>query len=91
MGFDTSIIIYTALPGMVGGLVRGLIGISKHVVRDKEPFHLPKLLFSLLLAVLVGSVAGALTEGDWRVALLAGFAGTDVLESLCKTRLLKSS
>ena len=81
---------YAVLLGMVGGLVRGLIGAYKHVVRDKEPFQLPKLLFSILLAILVGSIAGVLTEGDWRVALLAGFTGSDVLESLAKTRLLKS-
>ena len=91
MGFESSIILYTALPGAIGGLVRGLIGVSKHVVRDKEPFDLFRLLFSVLLAMLVGSVAGLLAEGDWRVALLAGFTGSDVLESLSKTRLLKSS
>ena len=87
MGFDISIILYTALPGMIGGLVRGLIGVSKHVIRDKEPFHFSKLFFSVLLAVLVGSVAAILTEGDWRVVLLAGFTGSDVLDSLSKVRL----
>ncbi|MCY4577000.1 MAG: hypothetical protein OXB96_01020 [Candidatus Kaiserbacteria bacterium] len=86
MGIDTSVIILSVLPGAIGGLVRGLVGIFKHVVRDKEPFQLSKLLFSLLLAVLVGCVVGVLTDGDWRVSLLAGFAGSDLLESLAKSR-----
>ena len=85
MSIDTSIIILAVAPGVVGGLVRGLVGVYKHVVRDKEKFELFKLLFSLLLAVVVGGVAGVLTEGDWRVALLAGFAGSDLLESLSKS------
>ena len=89
MGFDTSILLYTALPGMIGGLVRGLIGVSKHVLRDKERFRFSKLFFSVLLAVLVGTLAGVLTEGDWRVALFAGFTGSDMLESLSKVRLPK--
>lgn len=85
MSFDTSLIILTFLPGMVGGLVRGLVGVSKHVVRDKEKFQISRLLFSLLLAILVGGVAGVLTDSDWRISLLAGFAGSDLLESLCKS------
>ena len=76
------------LPGVLGGLVRGLVGISKHVGRDKEEFNLSKLLFSLVVAMIVGAVAGVLTDGDWKVSLLAGFAGSDLLESLYKSRLL---
>ena len=91
MSFDASFIALAVVPGAVGGLVRGLVGVSKHVARDKEPFELFKLLFSLLLAILVGGVAGVLTDGDWRVALLAGFAGSDLLESLCKSWLPKFS
>lgn len=87
MNIDSSFFVLAVVPGVVGGLVRGLMGIYKHVVRDKEPFEIFKLLFSLLLAILVGAVAGVLTEGDWRVALLAGFAGSDLLESLAKSRL----
>ena len=68
--------------------MRGLIGISKHVGKEKEPFKLSKLLFSLLVAMVVGAVAGVLTDGDWKISLLAGFAGSDLLESLYKTRLL---
>ena len=87
MSVGTTIIVLTVLPGVVGGLVRGLVGISKHVGQSKEKFVLSKLLFSLLVAMAVGGVASVLTEGDWRVSLLAGFAGSDLLESLYKSRL----
>ena len=87
---DTSVIILTILPGVIGGLVRGLVGVSKHVVRDKEDFKMSKLLISLLLAMTVGAVVSVLTDGDWRVSLLAGFAGSDLLESLCKSKFLVS-
>ena len=86
MSITISVILLATVPGIVGGLVRGLVGVYKHVFRDGEQFELAKLLFSLLLAMLVGGIAGVATNGDWRVALLAGFAGSDLLESLCKAR-----
>lgn len=81
------LIVLVFLPGVAGGLMRGLIGITKHCSRGKESFKPRKLLFSLLTATLVGAVASVATSGDWRVAFLAGFAGSDVLDSLRKTRL----
>ena len=88
MPTDVLTITLLVLPGTFGGLVRGLVGISKHVGKEKEPFKLSKLLFSLLVAMVVGAVAGVLTDSDWKISLLAGFAGSDLLESLYKTRLL---
>ena len=35
-----ALIVFTFLPGVMGGLVRGLIGITKHVGRGKESFKL---------------------------------------------------
>ena len=87
MGMDIVSIVLIALPGMVGGLVRGLVGISKRVGKGKEPFELHKLIFSLIAAMVVGSVASVMTNGDWRISLLAGYAGSDLLESLYKARL----
>lgn len=80
-------LLFVILPGMVGGLVRGLVGMAKHVYMKKEEFRFSKLLFSLLVATVVGGVASVLTEGDWRLALIAGYAGSDFLESLYKSKL----
>ena len=81
MAFDLSTIVLFAFPGMVGGLVRGVIGIGKHVVKNKEPFEIGKLLFSLATAMLAGAFAALITGGDWRISLLAGHAGSDLIDS----------
>ena len=75
------------LPGMVGGLIRGLVGVGKNVWKDKKEFSIFKILYTLIIAAIVGGVASALVDGDWRVALLAGFAGSDLIESLYKSKL----
>ena len=76
------------LPGMVGGLVRGIVGIGKHVIRDKEQFNIFKLIFSITVATIAGTVAALVAGGDWKISLLAGFAGADLLESLYKSKLM---
>ena len=76
------------LPGMVGGLVRGLVGIRKHILKNKEVFDISKFLFTIIIASVVGGVAAIMSGGDWRISLLAGYAGSDLIESIYKTRLL---
>ena len=36
--------------------------------------------------MLVGIAAGLLADGTWQIAFLAGYAGTDFIESLYKLR-----
>ena len=84
----TALALY-ALPGMVGGLVRGMVGVSKSILQGKKQIEFPRLLLALLTAVVVGATAAVVAGGDWRIALLAGYAGSDLLESLYKIRLLK--
>lgn len=50
-------------------------GISKHVLANKEEFAFSKLLFTVLTATVIGGVAGLVVGGDWRISLLAGYAG----------------
>ena len=86
---DVSTLLLLVLPGAVGGLVRGLMGISKHLAsKNNTPIELMKFIFSLFVAMLVGALAGVLTENNWQVSLLAGYAGSDFLESLYKVRML---
>ena len=77
------------LPGMVGGLIRGLVGIQKHVLQQKEPFKPGALLVTLIIAAVVGGVTATITGADWRLSILAGYAGSDLLESLYKNYLIK--
>ena len=47
---------------------------------------------TILVSMIVGQMAGLVFNGDWRASLLAGYAGTDFLESMYKlsiARLLK--
>ena len=70
------------LPGLLGGTVRGLVG----VVKSKDKKSASRLIYSLITSMIVGGVAGAITGLDWRISLLAGYAGTDLLESLYKIK-----
>jgi len=40
----------------------------------------------MLVSGIVGVVSGLIADGDWRISMLAGYAGTDFLESLYRLR-----
>ncbi|MFH1841011.1 MAG: hypothetical protein ABII19_03995 [Patescibacteria group bacterium] len=74
--------------GILGGLVRALVGIAKYFEKNKQnqKIRFGYLTFSLFVAAVVGGVSGALANGDWRLAVIVGYAGTDFLEGLYKIR-----
>jgi fluoride ion exporter CrcB/FEX len=77
--------IESALFGLTGGIVRGIVGLTK--MREfKQKFNLYKLLFTLVTSAAIGMFAGLLTVGDYRISLLAGYAGTDFIEGLYSIR-----
>ena len=84
-----AVILYSFLFGLVGGIVRGLVGIAKYLEKNKASGKLSVKYFALPIgiAALVGGVAGSLVSGDWRLAIIAGYAGTDFLEGLYKIRM----
>jgi len=84
-----TLIIRSILLGVLGGLVRGLVGIAKYFEKNKanQRFHVGFLALSMGIAALVGGVAGSLAGGDWRFAIIAGYAGTDFIEGLYKIRM----
>ncbi len=72
------------LSGIIGGFIRALVGLGKYFEQHKtggkiQPAY---LAYTLLVSAVVGGLAGALAGQDWRVAALAGYAGTDFLEGL---------
>ena len=75
--------------GVLGGVIRALVGISKYYEKNKKEkrIRFGYLSFSLLVSALVGGVAGALVGFDWRFAIVAGYAGADFLEGLYKIRM----
>lgn len=79
------------LAGGLGGLVRGLVGITKSQTFDPKNFTFQWKYFAITLFVsmIVGQFAGVVFNGDWRASLLAGYAGSDFIESMYKLSLAK--
>jgi len=71
------------LGGMSGGLIRSMVGILKSIRfgRKMSPRY---FMASILVAALIGIIAGLFVANDLRFAILAGYAGTDFLEGLYK-------
>lgn len=76
------------LGGLIGGLLRGILGISKDLITKKEDsINYGYFFLSLTVSVAIGIIAASFwPEGDFRIALLAGYAGSDFLEGLFKLK-----
>lgn len=74
--------------GLVGGALRGLMGIAKGLITKKEESINYKYFFvSIGISAIVGLVASLMIPIDFKFAVLAGYAGSDFLESLYKIKL----
>ena len=84
-----TVILHSFLFGLIGGIVRGFVGIAKRLEKSKAggKFNARYFLVSIGIAALVGGVAGSLVSGDWRLAVIAGYAGSDFLEGLYKIKM----
>lgn len=75
------------LGGLFGGILRGLLGISKTLVTKKESsINYQWFFLNISVAAIIGLLAATMMGGDFRVALLAGYAGSDLLEGLFKIK-----
>jgi len=76
------------LGGLLGGLLRGLMGVAKTLITKKDAtIHYGYLFLSLIVSMTVGVIAASLwPESDLKLAILAGYAGSDFLESLYKLK-----
>lgn len=81
-------ILIQALAGASGGLIRGLVGITKAKEFNPTTFKFEWRMFgfTILVSMLTGLMSGLIMNVDWRMSLLAGYAGSDLLESLYKLR-----
>ncbi len=78
--------------GFLGGLIRGLVGISKVIQASpskKKKIRKDYLAVSLLASGGLGLMVGVFIADDVRFALLAGYAGSDFLENLYKIKMKK--
>lgn len=76
------------MTGLIGGLIRALVGITKDQTFTPEKFKMRWGYFAttMFVSAVVGTMSGIIADGDWRISLLAGYAGTDFLENLYKLR-----
>lgn len=84
-----TVILYSFVFGLIGGIVRGFVGFAKYLEKNRAngKLRFKYFMFSIGIAALVGGVAGSLVSGDWRLAIIAGYAGTDFIEGLYKIRM----
>lgn len=72
----------SAIYGFIGGIVRGAVGILKlKSIKEFKPWY---LLLTLVLSGIVGVFAGMIVGADYRLTLMAGYAGMDLVESIYK-------
>ena len=85
----TEVIFVAMLVGVLGGLVRALYGLLKATSKGFEihPWH---FLITLVVSAIIGGLLGIVFNSDYRIAALAGYVGTDILENVFKGSIGKS-
>ena len=74
----------TGLLGGVGGLTRGFVGLLKALsLRRKILWGYYSI--TVIVALIIGIFVGIIFGFDYRLSLLAGYAGTDILEGIYKS------
>ena len=73
-----------ALLGGVGGLTRGFVGLLK-ALSLKRRILWAYYVITVAIAVVIGIFVGIIFDFDPRLSLLAGYAGTDILEGIYKS------
>jgi hypothetical protein len=79
-----NLVILPGLLGGLGGLVRGLVGLMKALALKRKILW-NYYLITIAVALIIGAFIGMIFNFDWRLSLLAGYAGTDILESIYKS------
>ena len=72
------------LLGGVGGLTRGVIGLLKAMSLRRKILW-GYYAITVVIAVIIGIFIGIIFDFDPRLSLLAGYAGTDILEGIYKS------
>jgi len=84
MGELLTTLLLPALLGGVGGVTRGLIGLLK-ALSLKRKIIWGYYLITVAVALIIGVFVGVIFNFDYRLSLLAGYAGTDIIEGVYKS------
>jgi len=77
-------IVLAGILGGVGGLTRGFVGLLKAMSMRRKILWLYYFI-TVVIAVVIGIFVGIIFDFDPRLSLLAGYAGTDILEGIYKS------
>ncbi len=77
-------LIVPAALGGVGGLTRGIIGLLKALSLRRRILW-GYYAVTVGIAIVIGIFVGLIFNFDYRLSLLAGYAGTDILEGIYKS------
>ena len=77
-------IVLAGLLGGIGGLTRGVVGLLKALSLRRRILW-PYYAITVAVAVIIGVFVGIIFDFDPRLSLLAGYAGTDILEGIYKS------
>ena len=74
----------SAALGATGGLARGVIGLLKALSLRRRILWMYWLI-TVIIATIIGAFVGIVFDFDYKLSLLAGYAGTDILEGIYKS------
>jgi len=77
-------VMLAGLLGGIGGLTRGLVGLLKALSLRRKILW-GYYLITVAVALVIGIFVGIVFDFDPRLSLLAGYAGTDILEGIYKS------
>ena len=77
-------IVLAGILGGVGGLTRGIVGLLKALSLRRRILW-AYYWITVLIAVVIGIFVGIIFNFDPRLSLLAGYAGTDIIEGIYKS------
>jgi len=87
-------LVWVFVAGFLGGIIRGLVGISKELrssPTEKKKIRKDYIILTLLSSGGIGLIVGVFISKDVKFALLAGYAGTDFLDNAFKIKMRKQS
>ena len=70
--------------GAIGGVTRGVVGLLKALSLRRRILW-GYYCITVLVAMIIGIFTGVIFNFDPRLSLLAGYAGTDILEGIYKS------
>jgi len=77
-------IVLAGLLGGIGGVTRGVVGLLKALsLRRRILWNY--YIITIIVAFIIGIFVGIIFDFDPRLSLLAGYAGTDILEGIYKS------